>query len=211
METVKPLFMLAEAEQQELFRNGYDMQYAWEGHHLLNQIAKGEKSVTDFDAYIIKQDSVMQNEDYKMNFVTNHDENSWNGTLKERMPESKELFTALTYAMPGMPLIYSGQEYDMNHRLKFFEKDEIPKTRGAYFEFLKNLGELKKRNPALHGGVNAAGYERLSTSNANVLAFSRKKDGKEVLFIGNMSDKEVSFTIDKTGNYEDCFTELLCN
>ena len=49
---IKPLFMLAEAEQQELFRNGFDMQYAWEGHHILNNIAKGNANTQDFNTYI---------------------------------------------------------------------------------------------------------------------------------------------------------------
>ena len=206
MKTIKPVFMLAEAEQQELFRNGYDMQYAWEGHHILNQIAKGEKSVTDFDAYMKKQDTLMQRQDYKMNFVTNHDENSWSGTLKERMPKSKKVFTALIYVMPGMPLIYSGQEYDMEHRLKFFEKDEIPKTKGEYFEFLKKLGQLKNENPALNGGENSAAYRRVKTSDNSILAFSREKNGNEVLFVANLSDQEVDFTVENTGTYKDCFS-----
>ena len=66
-----------------------------------------------------------QNADILMNFVTNHDENSWNGTVRERMGEAKDAFMALSYCMDGMPLIYSGLEYNLDHRLKFFEKDKI--------------------------------------------------------------------------------------
>ena len=36
---------------------------------------------------------------------------------------------AFPYVIPGMPLIYSGQEYGMDYRLKFFEKDTIPKSK----------------------------------------------------------------------------------
>jgi len=87
-----------------------------------------------------------------------------------------------------MPLIYSGQEYDMDHRLKFFEKDQIPKTKGSYFEFLKKLGQLKTSNTALNGGTNAASYKRIATNNdANILAFSREKDGNKVIFVSNLS------------------------
>ena len=121
-----------------------------------------------------------------MNFITNHDENSWSGTIKERMGDKKELFTALYYTMPGMPLIYSGQEYDMDHRLKFFEKDSIPKTKGEYFNLLKKLGELKNTNPALNGGKNAADYKRID-SNDGILIFERSKKGQNIVFVADFT------------------------
>ncbi len=190
LRTVKPLFMLAEAEQPDLFQNGFDMQYGWEVHHILNDISKGKKTVKAFDEYMVKNKTVLEANGINMNFVTNHDENSWGGTLKERMPNSKETFTALTYLMPGMPLIYSGQEYDLDYRLKFFEKDEIPKTKGSYYEVLKKLGKLKNTNSALHGGKKAASYNRIAINNINVLVFKRSKNGSVVTFIGNMSNRE---------------------
>ena len=55
-----------------------------------------------------------------MNFVDNHDENSWNGTMKSRLGDAEETMTALTYLLPGMPLIYSGDEYGLDYSLKFF-------------------------------------------------------------------------------------------
>ncbi|MDA9363753.1 alpha-amylase family glycosyl hydrolase, partial [Polaribacter sp.] len=200
---IKHLFMLAEAEQHELFRNGFDMQYAWEGHHILNKIAKGEANVTDFDVYMKKQEELLEASDFNMNFVTNHDENSWNGTIKERMGDASEVFTVLVYAMPGMPLIYSGQEYDLNHRLKFFEKDSIPKIKGNTWNLLEKLGSLKNNTIALNGGKNATNYERLQTENENVLTFKRGKENDAVYFIGNLSNKTQTFTIDLKGSYLD--------
>lgn len=202
LKKIKPVFMLAEAEQPALLEKAFDMQYAWEGHHLLNELAKGEKNANDFQAYIKKQDTVLQDDDINMNFVTNHDENSWAGTLKERMPDNKELFTALVYTMPGMPLIYSGQEYDLDHRLLFFEKDSIPKTKGDYFTLLQRLGKLKNTNPALNGGKQAADYTAIDAG-PNVIAFSRTKGDNQVVFIANISDESLKTTIPQQGNYLD--------
>src|SRR5690606_33289300 len=115
-----------------------------------------------------------------------------------------EIFTALTYTMPGMPLIYNGQEYDFNRRLKFFEKDSISHTKGKMFLIYKKLGKLKNISPALNGGVNKASYNRLSTSDdTKILAFEREKDRQKVIFIGNFSKEPVNFNIDKTGKFED--------
>ena len=204
METVKPVFMLAEAEQVDLFENGFDMHYAWEGHHLLNRIAKGESSINDLDRYLAKQDSILEDHQINMNFITNHDENSWAGTLRERMPNNKELFTALIYMLPGMPLVYSGQEYDLDHRLKFFEKDSIPKTKGAYFELLKKLGALKNANLALGVGKNAGTYTRIDSNNEDtIFTFERSYDDKSIVFIGNFSDESTKVNANISGNYID--------
>ena len=210
IKTVKPIFMLAEAEQTSLLRNGFDMQYGWQIHHILNKIAKGKANVSDFDMYMSKIYTALQTTDINMNFVTNHDENSWNGTLLERMPNNKEVFTALTYLMPGMPLIYSGQEYDMEHRLKFFEKDTIPKTKGNYFTLLKKLGVLKNTIPALNNGKNAASYLRIKTSNDKaILAFIREKNNSQVYFIANLSNSEKEVFVNVKGEFKDYISDSI--
>jgi len=187
---IKPVFMLAEAEKPELLKKAFDMQYGWEALHIFNEMAKGKLTVKAFDDYMVKTDSTLEQDDIDMYFVTNHDENSWGGTLKERMPNNKEIFTALAYTIPGMPLIYSGQEFDLDHALKFFEKDSIPKAKGEYYKLLVKLGELKNSNPALNGGKQKASYERIPTNNELVLMFTRQKEGHKVTFVGNFSDKE---------------------
>lgn len=204
IEGVRPLFMLAESEDKDLFHNAFDMGYNWEGHHIMNEMAKGNLGVKEWDEYMQKIDSLYEEDDVLMNFVTNHDENSWSGTIKERMGDASETFLALTYAIPGMPLIYSGQEYDMNHRLKFFEKDTIPKTKGEVWPVMVKLGELKQQSAALHGGKNAAAYNRIKTSaNDKVLAFERQKEGESLYYIANMTASPIGFTLPLAGSYED--------
>lgn len=205
LKAVKPMFMLAEAESpKDLFHKAFDMGYNWEGHHLMNEIAQGKKNARDWDAYMQKIDTTFQDDDFLMNFVTNHDENSWAGTVNERMGEASEAMLALTYSIPGMPLIYSGQEYDMDHRLKFFEKDSIPKTKGKVYPLLERLGKLKTENVALHGGKKAASYNDLKTSNdEKILAFRREKNGQELYYIANMSNEKVSFDLDINGDFMD--------
>ncbi|GAB2770964.1 alpha-amylase family glycosyl hydrolase [Salinimicrobium soli] len=199
---IKPVFMLAESEDKDLFHNSFDMGYNWEGHHLMNEMAQGKVTVKAWDDYMKKIDTTYQQDDYLMNFVTNHDENSWNGTVTERMGDASEAMVALTYTIPGMPLIYSGQEYDMDKRLKFFEKDTIPKAKGKMWPVLEKLGELKNSNPALHGAKEAAPHNRIQTSNdAKVLAFERAANGDKVVYVANMSDKPVEFTMEVTGNF----------
>lgn len=147
--SIKPVFMLAESEKDFLLKSVFDMGYGWEVHHIMNEIAKGHKNVSDWDDYMKRKMERYQAEDIFMNFTSNHDENSWNGTVFERMGLAAETFAALTYMMPGMPLIYNGQEYNMNKRLKFFEKDTMPTTKGTMYPLYEKLGKIKNENHAL--------------------------------------------------------------
>ena len=193
----KDLFMLAEAWEPELMKGDlFDMAYGWDTHHVMNHIAQGKEGVEAWDKRMNTIAELYEDNDILMNFVTNHDENSWNGTIKERMGDAAEAFTALSYVAPGMPLIYSGMEYDLDHRLKFFEKDSIQKTKGDMWYLLKNLGKLKASNAATHGGKEAATYQRLD-SEKNVLMFERSKGKDTLLFIGNFSESSKLVPIPK--------------
>jgi len=208
LKEIKPLFMLAESNKDYLLDRLFDMGYGWETHHIMNEIAQGRKNVSDFDKALQRIDSVYQKDDIFMNFTSNHDENSWNGTEYERLGDAVETFAVLTYVMQGMPLIYNGQEYDFNRRLKFFEKDSISHTKGRMFDIYKKLGKLKNASLALDGGVNKASYNRLSTSSdTKILAFEREKDGQKVIFIGNLSKEPVTFSIDLKGEFETYIAE----
>ncbi len=207
LNSVKPVFMLAEAEKPELLRNGFDMYYGWEEHHIMNGIAQGKKKVKDFDEYINKMNTTLEKDDIIMNLTSDHDENSWNGTEYERLGDAVEVFAAMTYVIPGMPLIYNGQEYDFNRRLKFFTKDELTHTKGKMFPIYEKLSALKNSNIALNGGKNPASYTRLTTSSdEQILAFAREKNDKKVIYVANLSKETQSFTVELEGTFLDYMT-----
>ena len=199
----KDIFMLAEAWEPELLKDGlFDMAYAWDRHHAMNHIAKGEKDAAEFTTALQTDFERYEADDILMNFVTNHDENSWNGTIKERMGEAGEMMTALAYVTPGMPLIYSGQEYDLDHRLLFFEKDSFPHTKGKTWKVLEKLATLKQNNAALHGGKASAKYNAIDNGK-DVISFSRSKGNDEVVFVANISEENVKANVPQKGTYVD--------
>ena len=204
----KNIFMLAEAWEPELLKDGlFDMAYGWEAHHTMNRIAQGKNTVKDWDKLILDNQKKYNANDILMNFVDNHDENSWNGTTKSRLAKAEEAMTALSYVMPGMPLIYSGNEYGLNHSLKFFEKDSIPKTKGAAWKLRRKLGKLKTENSALNGGKKSASYKKIATPNdTEILAFEREKNGEKIIYIANLSDKTISTSLPINGEFEDFIT-----
>ncbi|NOX46143.1 MAG: alpha-amylase [Chlorobi bacterium] len=209
LDGIKPVFMLAEAEQRDLHEKAFDMTYAWELHHIMNDIAEGKKDANDIEAYIEKDKAGYPPDSYRMNFITNHDENSWNGTVKERMGDSFKAFAMLTYTLPGMPLVYSGQEIGLDKRLEFFEKDEIEwDFNSPLIGFYTKLNNLKTNNKALWNGLSGGDFQRVNTSDdKSVLAFVREKEGNKVFVIVNLGPD--SKTFDLTGEkYEGGFMEL---
>ena len=196
--TNKPFFMLAEAWEPALLEKAFDMCYGWDMHHLMNDIAKGKKTVADLDKYKAKLDTMYTKEDIVMNFITNHDENTWNGTITERMGDAGKAFAVFTYTFPGMPLIYSGQEVGNNKRIKFFYKDEIdwnnPK-KSELTPFYTKLNKFKTNNSAVANGKFGGDIIRIQNSeNSKVYSFVREVKGNKVFTIINMSKELLDVT-----------------
>jgi glycosidase len=214
LDSIKPVFMLAESEEYDLLDHAFDANYSWELMHMMADIYKGEKSADDIAAYLQKLDTIKCPDGFKMNFLTNHDENSWNGTEFERYGKAVETFAVLTYTLNGMPMIYTGQEVGLKKRLSFFEKDIVPSwNANATTTFYKKLNELKHTHPALRAGEMGGEFRRYSTNyGKELLIFSREKAGKEIMVMLNLSDKNLTYASnDALGrdNYTDYFTGKL--
>ena len=211
LKQIKPVFMLAEDEDNlSLLEDAFDMNYTWKLLHLMNDMAKGEKNVKDLWAYINWNNQTYSPEDYRMNFITNHDENSWNGTVKERMGDAAKAFAVLTYTIPGMPLIYSGQEAGNEKALRFFEKDTIDWSQIPYQDFYTTLNRLKEQNRALWNGTSGGSMIDISApGNDNLFAILREKDKNKVVVVINFSDEESVFLANSMaafGTYKEVFT-----
>jgi glycosidase len=200
------MFTLAEDENeaQDLTESAFDMYYGWELHHLMNGVAQGKKTVEDLWGYFAKVDTTIRKEAIRMNFTSNHDENSWNGTEFERMGDATDLFAAFTYVVPGMPMIYTGQMSGNHHRLEFFEKDVIDRVENAPQKVLyKGLNDLRANNPALWSNEKGAEMVRLTADNDKVFACVRTKScpkhgDNTVIAIMNMSAEPQTVTLDLT-------------
>ena len=200
------MFTLAEdeAEAQDLTESAFDMYYGWELHHLMNSVAQGSKTVEDLWGYFAKVDTTIRKEAIRMNFTSNHDENSWNGTEFERMGDATDLFAAFTYVVPGMPMIYTGQMSGNHHRLQFFEKDLIDRVENAPQKALyKGLNDLRAANRALWSNEKGADMVRLNADNDKVFACVRTKScpkhgDNTVIAIMNMSAEPQTVTLDLT-------------
>lgn len=210
LDKVKPIFFLAEADQSFLHKKAFDMTYDWRFHHLMNDIAKGKKHAGDIEKHFAWVDSVYPIGSILMQFTSNHDENSWSGTEFERLDGGAQTFAVLSATVPGMLLIYSGQEAAFNRRLKFFEKDTISWDGYVFENFYRQLIELKKSNPALWNGIAGGSFKRIrTTDNRNIIAFVREKDQNKVVVMLNLTPKPRSLMLREgiDGNFTEWFSQ----
>lgn len=209
LDAIKPVFMLAEAEGPK-FHEAFDMTYGWDTYHLFNDIAKGKATADQLTTMLKKEKRTYPRDSYRMRFTSNHDENSWSGTVFERLDGGAATFAVLTCTMDGMPLVYDGQEAGMNKRLKFFSRDPIDWKPSPFRELYTKLFTLKHENPALRNGDQGGPMEILSnTKPKTVFAFTRQKSGHKVLVILNLGDKNEDVTItgaSMSGTYNELFT-----
>jgi len=169
------MYMLAEGEEPKLHSlSGFNSSYAWELHHMLNAIARGEKNIPELLEYIARDAERHPADAFRLMFTSNHDENSWAGTEFERMGDAAKLMAVLTFTLPnGQPLIYTGQEMGWNKRFEFFEKDHIPAwEKNEYFDFYKWLIDVRHANPALAAGDKGGAFEVVSAEDST-LVFTR--------------------------------------
>lgn len=203
------MFTLAEDEDKadELTETAFDMYYGWTLHKLMNGVAQGKNTVQDLWDYFAKADSTIRPEAIRMNFITNHDENSWAGTEQERMGDAVNLFAAFCYVVPGMPMIYTGQLSGNHHRLEFFEKDLIDNDEAySQADLYRDLNNLRERNKALFSPEVGAPMERIACDNDAIFACKRSKVGKwhtnTVIAVMNMSAEEQEVTLETGETYK---------
>ena len=205
---IKPVFMIAENEDQtDFMKKGFDMNYAWELHHLMNNIAQGKDSLKVLSNYYSKEWSVFPQNVYRMVFLDNHDENSWNGTINSRMGEAQKAFAVFLFTTQGVPLLNNGQEACLNKSLRFFERDTIKWDTCALTSFYTDLIKLKKSNLALSNGEFGAKMEMIKTNkDKKVFCYSREKEGNRVLVFLNLSKKAVVIK-PSLDNFKDEYTD----
>jgi len=211
LDSIKPVFMLAEAETPEHHYASFDMSYSWRMHHLFNLIAQGTEPVSKLDEYLAEDRKQFLPNAFRMQFTSNHDENSWTGTVFERLGDAVKTFAVLASTMEGMPLLYNGQEAGMSKRLEFFEKDPIDWEHNEFFDLYARLFNLNLNNEALFNGTRGGKMNRIpSNVNDRLYAFTREMNGNKVLVLLNLSPSNLSAQIASdllVGTYTDLFSD----
>ena len=188
LENIKPVFLLAEWEDRDLHRDGFNMTYAWSWNEAMHDIAHQKAPVDRLRKYYSWNERAWPRSAYRMTFVSNHDKNAWDGTQQEQFGECLEASIVLSVLGEGMPLIHNGQEAGESKRLAFFERDPIDWQVHPIGDLYRKLIHLKKRVPALWNGEYGARMIQVPNSQPDqVLSFVRRQDDVKVFVVLNLS------------------------
>lgn len=207
LDPIKDLFWLAECSRETFVLDGsYADHFEW----MMREVVAGKLNADDLSDWIDEDMFKNGRDAFRLTYTSNHDLNSWIGTVFERFGEAHQTFAALAFTAYGFPLILGGQEVGMDKRLEFFEKDEIDWTDSLNLQpFYRSLVKLKKVNPAIWAG-SAGGFPIVIEDNENVMGFIREVDGNRVIGIFNLSSENQSVSISNElafGTYADYFSK----
>ena len=195
LDAVKPMFMLAESDKVDLHRSAFDMTYGWDLASLFEQVGKGKAGAAELRDWAAKEPHGYPPSAYRMHFTANHDFNSWNGTDAELYGANYQPLAVLTFTLPGMPLIYDGQESRLTKRLEFFEKDPIAWKAYELAPFYAKLLALKHAHPALANGQYGGTMSFPDIGNDQVFAFTRALPADSVTVAVNVTASEQKFRL----------------
>ncbi len=208
---IRPVLLIGEIEQPTYYlEKGFDMNYAWELYHLMVNIAQGKDNVGKLVKYYKKEWQIYPNNVYRLQFLTNHDQNTWEGTIDSLMGKAQKPLAALIFTAQGVPLIYSGQEDCLNKRLKFFVRDTIKWDTCSMTGFYRNLIHIKHTYKALWNGDAGGPMVRIPTDrDSSIFAFYREKDDNRVVVFLNLTKNKIALKTvsgNINGEYTDYFS-----
>lgn len=207
------IFMLAEAEEDNLFEGAFNMSYQWNIHHIMCDIAKGARRVWDLRNAMHAERQRYPREAMRLSFTSNHDENSWSGSEQSRFGRALEVMTAMTFLMSStMPLIYTGQEVGYDHSFAFFDRDPIPEElykEGYATELYRRLADLKHSQRALDSGQRGGDVIEIENNAKDcMMTFVREVDGSRVVAIVNLSPYTIHADF-RTGIYAGTYRDAI--
>ncbi|MEZ4912077.1 MAG: alpha-amylase family glycosyl hydrolase [Saprospiraceae bacterium] len=202
------LIFIAESEEgAHIDQGGFNVHYGWNLHHIINKVARKESGPSAVTKYI---DTNLNGIQHKLLFTSNHDENSWSGSEILRMGEAYKAFAVLTYAVGGVPMIYSGQEEPNPKTIRFFDKDLIQLK---HFFLQPLYSELNKARRSLLQHLTPSDHGQLEIHwyNSSVILAHQRVHSMAMSFLINISNQRQKITLQQNISGINIFSNENCN
>ncbi len=186
------IFMLAEWETPQMTVNGFNADYDWSLYHGMVAHHKEEITLDELWQRIEDREQNWPDGFLPLRFVENHDQERAYAVFGE----SYKPYAALIFTLPGIPLLYNGQEIGADHKPSLFEKETI--------DWMDVNDEVKMYYQALlelrngHTALREDSLKRLQIEPADkLMAFERPSDKGTVIVYINFSDEMVDVDISR--------------
>ncbi len=206
LDEVKDVYMLEEDLGGAAGSNlnyAFDSNYNTKLYETFVAVAKDQKKADKIKLYIPGND----NNTFGMNYLDNHDVNSYDRTINEAFDSAAlPAMYSVAFTLPGIPMVYSGDEIGYDHAIAFMEKDTIDWDNGTgdYRGLIADLSAMRKDHEALQAGNQDEEFEVYANDNKNILAFERTQGDDKIVCVYNLSKKEQEVNLSEilTGDEE---------
>ncbi|MBU0617588.1 MAG: alpha-amylase, partial [Planctomycetes bacterium] len=155
LDVVKAVMMLAEDDRPEQHLQAFDLTYDWRTYQALGRLRAGKLKPASLATILTYEQLDFPAGSRRLRFSGNHDLCAWHQPGMMRYgPAAARAAAVLTFALPGVPLIYNGQEVANRRKLHLFERTPIDWDAADFGmrSLLKELARLRRTRDSLRLG-----------------------------------------------------------
>ena len=188
----RPILMIAESDRHPYHhRNAFDLSYGTDFYIALKEVINGRTPATRLHEVIEMELSKYPKGSILLRFTSNHDKNIQEGSDTEVFGlRGAKLAAVVNNTIPGVPMLYNGQETGNQNRLDLFNSTKIQRNNDMQFSRLyKHLFTIRRVHPALIDGR----FIRIPTSDdQHIFTFCRVLIDDCILIAANFSKRALS-------------------
>ncbi len=196
---IKPdFYMLAEwDESPHLCSRAFNSDYKGDHYLLMQEVNRGKQNPRQLVELTARNYSRYPSNNLPLNFIENHDQPR---ACHEFGVKGFRPWAVFIFTIPGIPLIYNGQEIGQTRYLSLFEKEPIDWSQGneEIKSFYQNLAQIRKDHFATRDGQ----FIPLKNDNPRQIATYQVKTSKDqILTALNLTPKTATVTINTDKPY----------
>ena len=189
LKAIKPdVFLLGEAQSDQLryFDDKFDSGYDWPFFNMLKGVMSHTSEISSLDSLVAWYQSPSYLSYIRpFRFLENHDETRF---ISIYSPDQTKLGAAILFTLPGVPLIYAGQEAGELTQRNMIGWNDVYNLQAYY----QKIVQIRETNPALQQGS----YISLSNSSPDsVYSYLRIAGNDRAIVINNFYGNSVHANI----------------
>lgn len=193
VETIKPVMMLAEEDDPAIHRAGFDLSSNQVLYDTLTSVWDGAP-VSTLASQVEARLARLPARAKQVRFTTTHDETARDApppVVFDGIEGSKAAFVLAT-TMPGVPLVYNGQELGVQDTVSFFNATPYDWSREeTLIPFYADYLTTYRESAALRRGA----FASLSPKAEDVLIYTRSTDTEQLMIFVNVRDTATTVAI----------------
>jgi cyclomaltodextrinase / maltogenic alpha-amylase / neopullulanase len=196
------LLLLSESDPFNLYEAGFEVAYDWKTMSKFLLALKSPTLGSDLLDYLASEQGPDSIPVWRLRYLENHDQERI--AIAARTPEQRKLAAAFLLTLPGLPLIYAGQEVGAVNR-PTIDWTTVDWSAGddSLRESYAGLIRLRKSSPALMQG----NFTPLKGMPNGVFAYQRRAGSARVVVALNFKEAPVDVTIQETTGGKDLLSD----